>query len=354
MIAVTSALVGMLPIVGHAISYDYDADCRGLKLVAATGVPLQSQHTYQFNGSCLLTRVEHDHSKGPDVEQVPARASATWDSKAQELVESFQLLAPITFWTYQITDQPVSSRFRCDADPLVTTKAACIKLNHQNLSGYHPFSWPAQKNRPILRGKTTLAQATELSKQQPVSPPSDVKVARAAAAAMANRQESAARSAPLTTVQVAKAAAAAIPQMFTVEAEELVANGKAVVNGGQLVARPVVDGSGSQLFWHGGAVGAVLDLKIDVPAASRYAVELYFTRGPEYANLQIEVDGNSSPVSFSGFAPSVMAPAPVQAGTFSLQPGTRNVSFMINGKYQDATGFIVGIDRLVFYPAGPP
>jgi hypothetical protein len=91
-----------------------------------------------------------------------------------------------------------------------------------------------------------------------------------------------------------------------------------------------------------------------VPAAATYAVELYMTRAPDYADLKIEVDGKPSPVPFSGYAPTVMAPGPMQAGKFSLQPGSRKVSFMISGKYQQSTGYFVGIDQIRFYPAGAP
>ena len=147
--------------------------------------------------------------------------------------------------------------------------------------------------------------------------------------------------------------------MFTIEGEQLVQAGKVSVNGGKVVVQPMAGfGNGwsqnAQLFWSGGAVGAVLDLTVDVPAASAYAVEVYLTRAPDYADLKLEVDGKPSPVTLSGFAPTVMAPNPMQAGKFSLQPGARKVSFMISGKYQQATNYFVGIDRIVFYPAGDP
>ena len=67
--------------------------------------------------------------------------------------------------------------------------------------------------------------------------------------------------------------------VFTVEAEQLVKANKALVNGGKVAVQPMAGfGPGwsgnAQLFWSGGAVGAVLDLLVDVPAAATYAVEL--------------------------------------------------------------------------------
>lgn len=52
--------------------------------------------------------------------------------------------------------------------------------------------------------------------------------------------------------------------------------------------------------------------------------------------------------------PTVMEPNPMQAEKFSLQTGVRKVSFMIGWKCQQAMNYFVGIDRIVFYPAGDP
>jgi hypothetical protein len=175
-----------------------------------------------------------------------------------------------------------------------------------------------------------------------------------------NRQPNASGEKSADSNKAGQQMVARVPaNMFTVEGEQLVQAGKASANGGKVVVQPMAGfGQGwsqnAQLFWSGGAVGAVLDLTVDVPAASAYAVEVYLTRAPDYADLKIEIDGKPSPVTFSGFAPAVMAPNPMQAGKFSLQPGARKVSFMISGKYQQATNYFVGIDRVVFYPAGAP
>ena len=58
--------------------------------------------------------------------------------------------------------------------------------------------------------------------------------------------------------------------MFTVEGEDLVKAGKIQTNAGKVVVQPMGGfGPGwsgdAQLFWSGGAVGATLDLTIDVP-----------------------------------------------------------------------------------------
>ena len=110
---------------------------------------------------------------------------------------------------------------------------------------------------------------------------------------------------------------------------------------------------GEQLFWSEGAPGAVLDLVVNVPAASKYAVEIYMTRAPDFGQIKFEIDGQASIVPFDGMAPQVMPSGPVQLGTFPLQAGSRRVSLMIIGKYAQSAGYFVGIDKLRLYPAGP-
>lgn len=151
---------------------------------------------------------------------------------------------------------------------------------------------------------------------------------------------------------------ARIATLLEIEAESLVASGAIEVSGGQAVAQPMTgfgDGwsGGAQLFWTGGTVGAVLDILIDVPAASKYAVEIYMTRAPDYGRLQLEVDGKASSVPFDGIAPQVFPSGPIQVGTFPLQAGNRRVSLMITGKHPQSTGYYVGIDKVRLYPAGP-
>jgi hypothetical protein len=144
-------------------------------------------------------------------------------------------------------------------------------------------------------------------------------------------------------------------EMFAVEGEALIAKAKA--SAGNIASQPMSRfGKGwsgdAHLLWTGGAAGAVLDLAVDVPAPGLYAVEIYFTRAPDYAQVAIEVDGKSSPATFSGYAPRVAPPAPMQAGKFPLQAGARKLSLKITGKVAQSTGYLVGLDQVKFYPAG--
>jgi hypothetical protein len=149
--------------------------------------------------------------------------------------------------------------------------------------------------------------------------------------------------------------------LLNVEGEDLAKTNSFQVNGGQVTAQ-VMGGFGAgwsgdgQLFWSGGSVGAVLDLKVDVPVAAAYALELYPTRAPDYGQIKIQVDGQDppgNPVPLDAYSPRVMQPTPRQIGKFSLTQGVHTVSFMIVGKNTMAKDYLVGIDRIRFYPSGP-
>jgi hypothetical protein len=264
-----------------------------------------------------------------------AEAKAEWNGQASTLTERVKLTDPKASKSWDVV-----AIMKCTKDPIIY-KTSCLLVQHKNETKWDGFSNAAlEQKRPILTGKSTLAAATALSKQKAAAspPPPPPKVLHKPAA-----QPGAAK--PAT--------------MFIVEAEDLVNNGRASVNGGKLAVQPMAQfGSGwsknAQLFWSGGSVGAVLDLVVDVPAAATYAVELYMTRAPDYADLKMEIDGKPAVLDLRGYTPGVMAPNPVQVGKFSLPAGARKVSFLIAGKYPQSTGYFVGIDQIRFYPAGAP
>ena len=149
--------------------------------------------------------------------------------------------------------------------------------------------------------------------------------------------------------------AARAAEMFAVEGEALVSKAKAAA--GKVTAQGMSRfGKGwsgdAQLLWTGGATGAVLDLTFEVPASAVYAVEVYFGRAPDYAQVAMEIDGKASPAMFNGYAPRVAPPGPTQAGKFPLQAGTRKLSLKISGKVAQSTGYLVGLDQVKFYSAG--
>jgi hypothetical protein len=334
--------VSLLPVVAAVLSWsaplraagELDSDCHALKLVAASGIPGGTVRNYTFSGTC---NVITGRASGPFVEKtVPVEASATWDPAMKELSETFRVLAEfdglgkfhignkVYTRPWHIKPLPVTSRFACNDDPLVTN-AACSVLAHETLSEFAPFSNPAKRqSRPLLKGKTNLAEATKL----------------------------AAVNKPLPWKRGALSPATAV----AFEAEQLFQQGKAKGNGGTLAVQPMQNfgngwGNNAQLFWSGGAPGAILDLSLNVPASAKYRVELFMTRAPDYGDLLLQVEGNTASASFSGFASAVVRSNAIDVGTFELPAGEQRISLKIIGKNTKSSGFLVGVDQVRLSPA---
>ena len=160
----------------------------------------------------------------------------------------------------------------------------------------------------------------------------------------------------LDTGAIAIAAGRLRQDVVSVEAETLLASGRFQLRGGQAAAQPMGGfGPGwsgdAQLFWHGGAPGATLDLLVDVPRDGAWVVEIDLTRAPDYGQLAFEVDQHRVAEGFDGYAPGVAGPATVSLGTFAMQRGERPVSLMITGRGRSSTGFLVGVDRIRLRPS---
>jgi hypothetical protein len=161
-------------------------------------------------------------------------------------------------------------------------------------------------------------------------------------------------SASIEVVAQARQAAPAAATLQTLEGEALAGSARATV--GAAAAQSMTIGAGwsgnAQLLWTGGAAGAVLDIAFDVAAPAVYAVELYFTRAPDYARIAVQIDGNSMVSSLDISAPSVAPPAPFQAGRAPLVAGPHTLSVRIEGKNAQSTGYLVGLDQIRLYPSG--
>lgn len=137
----------------------------------------------------------------------------------------------------------------------------------------------------------------------------------------------------------------------TIEAESLLASNLVKVAGGRVDVQPMAGfGPGwsgdAQLFWHGGAVGAVLDLLIEVPQDGAWIVEIDLTRAPDYGQLAFEMDQHAVAQPFDGYAPAVNAPVTLTLGTFAMRQGRRPLSLKIIGHHGASTGLLAGIDRI--------
>jgi len=389
--------------------------CSSPTLKGASGV-IGNKHSYKTTGDCSYTWSETESSSGSSTTKNYALSftylgSASWDRQTGEAVERLKITgdstadrhAQATCSQDPFLKDPPGGAAKCGPVKVqVDVKSGGIyklltnaefwsakKLSlaeAQALSALPPPSQPPPPSKPkpdVVASKSMPADVT-VGDAAPVGgavggagtgivradqPPQDA-AGRAAVIGEMQRGAGAATGRPTdarrATSPVAgsgQRVASAAPGLaratqMEIEGEALVTSGAYELVGGQARVQQMSGfgsgwGGGAQLFWSEGAPGAVLDLLVDVPAASKYALEIYMTRAPDYGQIQFEVDGKPSEVTFDGMAPQVMTSGPVQLGTFPLQAGQRRVSLMITGKYAQSSGYYVGIDKLRLYPAGP-
>lgn len=200
-----------------------------------------------------------------------------------------------------------------------------------------------------------VVQGAVKATPQPGQPP----VRTREAAPQRAERRSAQAGGRLDAAVLAAAAGRASTAASNFEAEGLLAAGKVRVSGGQAVAQPMAGfGPGwsgnAQLFWHGGAEGARLELWVDVPQDGAFAVSIALTQAPDYGQLGFEVDSHPVRTRFDGYATGVAGPVEVSLGTFAMQQGPRPVRVTLVGRNGAATGWLAGIDRIWLQPAGLP
>ena len=243
--------------------------------------------------------------------------------------------------------------------PLVT-KAGCVvaKTGDQSLKfdcsngevlsmcyALLPDANPGSRCRRSADFKVPTAAVVRMSDQ----PQADLRVQRAATDAP-DRPVTSQGVAPPGRLSAAVAAGLKA-RALTIEAEALAPSNAVMVAGGRADVQPMAGfGPGwsgdAQLFWHGGPVGAVLDLMIEVPQDGAWLVEIDLTRAPDYGQVAFEVDQHPVAQQFDGYAPAVTAPVTVTLGTFAMKQGRRPLSLKIVGHHGSSTGLLAGIDRV--------
>ncbi|TAK51930.1 MAG: hypothetical protein EPO25_14995 [Gammaproteobacteria bacterium] len=341
-------------------------DCTSPTLRAASGV-IGQKHQYKIAGTCSGSSGFGANIFAPSFSY---EGSASWDRVTGEARQKLR---------FSGNDNATGARVavaKCSQDPFLrnppggTAQCGPVTVQVEMQSG--------KIHAELIRKEfwaphsIALAEAQALSGHDPDSAAQNVGAAigrqvgasasgtgvgAVAGAAASLGTSTPARPRRSQVQAMAEAAGVARPRLLELEAEALAKAARIVIAGGQVQVQPMGGfgggwSGGEQLFWHGGAVGAVLDLVVDVPAASKYAVEIYLTRAPDYGKLSFEVDGQPSAMTFNGSSPAVAPSGPFQLGTFALQAGQRKVSLMIVGKDADSTGYFAGIDKLRLYPAG--
>jgi len=363
------AMVALIPLPGAAL------DCSGWTLKNASGV-IGKEHGYKYTATCSETWSTTKTGAGTSTTTntgvvFAVIGGASWDRATGLAREKLSFEGDVSGSRY--------AEAVCTQDPFLLDPpggpASCgaLKVQVDQKSGptyellVKKSFWAARRFALVeaqsLSAEAAAAKASPPS--QPVGAKVEVPVVRSDAVAQAGAPAGRlAMPSPGTTVRQlpppsgSSQAIAKAPTLIEFEAEDLLKGNAVVVNGGNAVVQPMGAFAGSswsggqQLFWSGGSVGAVLDLLVDVTVPSKYIVELYMTRAPDYGQLYIEVDGKPAPVGFDGMSPGVVQKGPTQVGSFAMQAGQHRISFMISGKNAQSTGYYAGIDRLRLYPAG--
>jgi hypothetical protein len=132
-------------------------NCEGLKLAAAKGVPALTLHDYKFAGSCQL--VAFGGMNQSSSETLIVDGVATWNATTGTLKERLRVEGSLGKHSGD-----VETVFKCGGDPLIGA-AACVVVSHNNSTKLDEFSGPPLKqHQPILKGRTTMAEATQFSK----------------------------------------------------------------------------------------------------------------------------------------------------------------------------------------------
>jgi hypothetical protein len=239
--------------------------------------------------------------------------------------------------------------------PSYETRAACLEALAPN--GIKHCTLPPLKMSDSLAAGQNVAAGAQPSAAALGAAAAQAQQSGRADPSVAVQQQPGRQPAQLPPPQPGQPAAGFLPrapELF--EAERLLAAGKIVLRGGQAVAQDMAGfGPGwsgnAQLFWHGGAIGATLDLLVEVPADGAWDVEIALTQAPDYGQLAFEVDQHPVRQTFDGYAPGVAGPVSVALGTFAMQQGPRAVSLKITGRNPSATGWLAGVDRIVLKPA---
>ena len=87
-----------------------------------------------------------------------------------------------------------------------------------------------------------------------------------------------------------------------------------------------------------------------VPATAEYQLEIYFTRAPDYGQVQVAIDGKPVGSVFDGFYHEVAPAGQLAVGNVDLRQGTHRLRFTSVGKNERSTGWHMGVDCLELVP----
>lgn len=101
------------------------------------------------------------------------------------------------------------------------------------------------------------------------------------------------------------------------------------------------------LWWRRAKPGNRLELAVPVEAEGRYSLQVRLTKAPNYAIVQLHVDGKKVGEPVDLYDPSVVPAKPITLGPFDFSPGQHTVAIEIVGANPEAKkNYMVGIDQI--------
>jgi putative membrane-bound dehydrogenase-like protein len=110
-----------------------------------------------------------------------------------------------------------------------------------------------------------------------------------------------------------------------------------------------------QLWWTGGKPGDKLSLVVPVKDENTYELGVVLTKAPDYAIVQLYLDGQKVGGRIDLYDPKVIATDPIPLGTHKLTKGNHSLGVEIVGANPKAIKlYMFGIDVVLFRPANDP
>jgi hypothetical protein len=111
-----------------------------------------------------------------------------------------------------------------------------------------------------------------------------------------------------------------------------------------------IDIDGSHLVLAAEIRGAAITQIIQLPRDDRYELNVVLTRGPEYARVELLMDGKAVGSPYDCYAVSAIPGSMVTFGSVYLAAGSHETKLQIVGKAPKAQGYKVGIDSYLIRP----
>jgi tetratricopeptide (TPR) repeat protein len=140
------------------------------------------------------------------------------------------------------------------------------------------------------------------------------------------------------------------PSHLVLEGEHAV--GSARASSGLIWRERLISGI-AHLRWTPLSVGARLAIPFDVPRSARYRISAQFSKGADFGQFRLLIDGMPVGQPLDGYSPRIVASDEIVLGDFSFEAGERELVFEITGRNPESTGHVVGIVRCIVTPLEP-